>query len=222
MAILRSKNFPFLLKQAVPNLKSLYYEGDISLLKRKAITFVGTRDITKYGEWVIRDFLGDYLSKMDIVIISGLARGVDACVHRVCLERNIKTIAIVPGAISSAIPKSNIEIFEEMKRKGLILAEYPEGTVLRKQMFVLRNRLLAAISQSTIVIEAGVKSGSLITANIALDYNRDVYIVPGNISSSVSKGCNMLAKEGAGIITSQNDFKREILGIDNDQVLLET
>jgi DNA processing protein len=221
MAILDSTKFPFLLKEAVPNLNHLYYLGDISLLKRKAITFVGTRDITSYGKWVIEHLLDKSLAKTEIVVVSGLARGVDAHVHEVCLKRGIKTIAIVPGAISSAIPKSNIEIFERIKEEGLILAEYPEGTVLNKQMFVLRNRLLAAMSEATIVIQAGLKSGSLITANIALDYNRDVYVIPGNINSPVSKGCNALIKEGAGIITSQTEFK-EVLGIVNDQVLLKT
>jgi len=183
MAILNRNNFPFLLKQAVPNLHTLYYIGDQSLLERTCITFVGTRDLTNYGKWVIENLLEEYLAKTDIVVVSGLARGADAHVHKVCLDRNIKTIAIVPGHINSAIPKSNQKIFERLKSEGLILAEYPEGTVLRKEMFVLRNRLLAAISQSTIVIEAGIKSGSLITANIALDYNRDVYVVPGSFTA---------------------------------------
>jgi DNA processing protein len=221
MAILKPSQFPFLLKQAVPNLRKLYYIGDISLLKSRSITFVGTRDITDYGKWVIGELLGDFLCKMDIVVVSGLARGVDAYVHDTCLKRAIKTMAIVPGAISSAIPKGNMKIFEKLKKEGLILAEYPEGTILSREMFVLRNRLLAAISDITIVIQAGVKSGSLITANIALDYNRDIYVIPGNINSSVSQGCNMLAKQGAGIITGVQDFK-EILGIENDQVLLKT
>lgn len=221
MAILYPSKFPFLLKEAVPNLKSLYYIGDKSLLEKRSITFVGTRDITEYGKWVIGELLGDFLSKMGIVIVSGLARGVDAYVHEICLKRGIKTMAIVPGSILSAIPKSNIKIFEKLKNEGLILAEYPEGTILRREMFVLRNRLLAGMSEMTIVIEAGVKSGSLITANIALDYNRDIYVIPGNINNTVSQGCNILARQGAGIITSQGDFK-EILGIENDQVLLKS
>jgi DNA processing protein len=221
MAILKSSKFPLLLKQAVPNLKRLYYVGDISLLEGRSITFVGTRSITGYGKWVIGHLLEDFLSKTDLVVVSGLARGVDAYVHEICLKRGIKTVAIVPGAIFSAIPKSNTKIFESLKKEGLILAEYPEGIKFRKEMFVFRNRLLAAMSEVTVVIQAGLKSGSLITANLALDYNRDVYVIPGNINSPVSKGCNALVKEGAGIITGQSDF-REIIGIVNDQVLLKT
>lgn len=219
MAIIQSNQFPFLLQQSVPSLNQLYFLGNKSLLKKRCISVVGTRDITKYGKWVIRELLDESLSKTNIAIVSGLARGVDAYVHEICLERDISTIAIVPGAISSAIPKSNTQIFNQMKEKGLIVAEYPEGTILRKEMFVLRNRLLAAISEATIVIEAGIKSGSLITANMALDYNRDIYVIPGNISSKVSQGCNILAKQGAGILTSFDDFK-EILNIQGEQVTM--
>ena len=200
--------------------KHLFYEGDTSLLKKRCITFVGTRNITEYGKWCIDHLLGKFLVELDIAIVSGLARGVDAYVHQTCLQRGISTIAIVPGSINSAIPKCNLEIFNQLKQKGLILAEYPEGTVLGKEMFVLRNRLLAGISDSVIVIEAGIGSGSLITANFAVEFNRDLYIIPGNINNNMSHGCNLLASMGAGIITCLDDFKR-VCGIENDQVLLK-
>jgi DNA processing protein len=209
--------FPNNLKQISSCPSSLYYEGDISLLKKKTITIVGTRSITEYGIWVIEHLLDNFLKNLDIVVVSGLARGVDAHVHRVCLEREIKTVAIVPGAISSYIPKTNLEIFKRLKKEGLVIAEFPEEISFNKKMFVLRNRLLAGISQSTLVVEAGIKSGSLITAGLALDYNRDVYIIPGNINNKMSQGCNTLAKQGAGIVTSLDDFK-EIFGVQNSQI----
>jgi DNA processing protein len=211
---------PPLLMEAVPKLSSLYFVGNKDLLKRICITFVGTRDITSYGEFVIGELLNRELVNYNISIVSGLARGVDAYVHKTCLARGIRTIAIVPGAINSAIPKSNREIFQQLKKKGLVLAEYPEGTVLRKEMFVLRNRLLAGISPLTIVIQAGQNSGSLITANMALDYNRELYVVPGDINREVSKGCNSLAQQGAGIITNFQDLK-ELLGIINNQLTIK-
>lgn len=220
MQILSRDELPHLLIEALPKLNSLYFLGDKNLLKRVCITFVGTREITKYGEWVIRELLNKELSNYNIAIVSGLARGVDAHVHRTCLERDIDTIAIVPGAINSAIPRSNMEIFQEIKEKGLVLAEFPEGTTLRKEMFVLRNRLLAAISPVTIVIQAGESSGSLITANLALNYNRELCVVPGDINREVSKGCNLLASQGACIITCFDDLK-EVLGIINNQLTIK-
>lgn len=220
MQVLSRGELPPLLIEAVPKLNSLYSIGNKNLLNRICITFVGTRGITKYGESVIKELLNKELANYNIAIVSGLARGVDAYVHKICLKRGIKTIAIVPGAINSAIPKSNIEIFQEITNKGLILAEYSEGIVLRKEMFVLRNRLLAAISPLTIVIQAGEKSGSLITANMALNYNRELCVVPGDIDREVSKGCNSLAKQGAGIITSFDDLK-ELLGIINNQLTIK-
>jgi DNA processing protein len=217
MRKLSYNSVPDLLKQISSCPSCLYYEGDVSLLKRRCITIVGTRSITKYGEWAIEYLLNDFLKNLDIVVVSGLARGVDAHVHRVCLGRGIATIAIVPGAISSYIPKVNKEIFERLRKEGLVLAEFPEEISFNKKMFVLRNRLLAGISEATLVIEGGVKSGSLITAGLALDYNRDVYVIPGNINNKMSQGCNTLAKQGAGILTSVGDFK-EIFGVQNDQI----
>ena len=198
--------------------KQLYYEGDRALLQRRCITFVGTRSITAYGKWCIEYLLDDFLKDLGIVVVSGLARGIDAYVHEVCLKRGIKTIAIVPGGLDTAIPKCNMEIFNKIKERGLILAEFPQGTALRREMFVLRNRLLAGISEMTVVVEAGLGSGSLITAGLALEYNRDIYVIPGNINNKMSHGCNVLIKEGAGVITCLDDFK-EILGIEDEQVL---
>ena len=218
--MLYKEEIPPLLTEAIPNLDLLYFVGNKELLRENCITLVGTRDITEYGESVIKELLNKELAHYNIAIVSGLARGVDAYVHKTCLERGIKTVAIVPGAINSAIPKANGEIFQQIKNKGLILAEYPEGVVLRKEMFVLRNRLLAGISPLTIVIQAGKKSGSLITANMALNYNRELCVVPGDINREVSKGCNSLAKQGAGIITSFDDLK-ELLGIINNQLTIK-
>jgi DNA processing protein len=211
---------PFLLRQISSCPKELYYYGNLSLLQKKCLTIVGTRAITQYGQWCIRHLLDTFLKELDIAVVSGLAMGVDAYVHRICLERGINAIAIVPGGMNSAIPKSNIPLYENLKKHGLVLAEYPEGVLFNRSMFVLRNRLLAGISDTTIVIEAGVDSGSLITANLASEFNRDVYVIPGNINQNMSHGCNMLAKQGAGIISSLDDFK-EIFGVHSDQILLK-
>lgn len=194
----------------------LFGYGNVGLLGRECVTIVGTRDITVYGRSVISLFLGEFLKDLGIVVVSGLARGVDGWVHRTCLERGIDTIAVVPGGVDSAIPFENRGIWKEIIRNGLVLTEYPKGVRMNKYMFVQRNRILAGMSKSTIVIEAGENSGSLTTAKLALDYNRDVYVVPGNITSVVSKGCNTLAQQGANILTSLSDFK-EVVGLFDEQ-----
>lgn len=209
--------YPLLLREIPDNPKQLYCYGNISLLKKKCITIVGTRNITRYGIEVIEMFLGKYLRDLDIVVVSGLARGVDGYVHRICLERDIQTIAVVPGGINTAIPRCNIELLKKIVKKGLVLAEYPRDQKMLKYFYIQRNRILAGISKEIIVIEAGEKSGSLTTAKLALDYNREVYVVPGNITSEVSRGCNLLAKQGANILTSVEDMK-EIVGLVGEQV----
>jgi len=217
MKIVRPNNL--LLKMSDPP-KQLYCYGDISLLEKRCLTIVGTRSITSYGMEVLDMFLGSFLKELDVVVVSGMAKGVDGYVHRKCLERDIKTIAVVPGGIDTAIPFTNRKVCKEMQKKNLVVCEYPEGTRLNKYMYIQRNRILAGISSSTIVIEAGENSGSLTTAKLALDYNREVYVVPGNITSEVSKGCNLLAKQGANILTSVEDMK-EVVGIVEDQVCFQ-
>lgn len=173
--------------------------------------------MTKYGKVVVKMLLGKFIRDLDIVVVSGLAVGVDEYVHRICLERGIKTMAVVAGGIDTAIPGRNKLLLKEIWKNGLILTEFPQGEKWFRHLYIQRNRILAGVSPETIVIEAGEQSGSLTTAKLALDYNRDVYVVPGNITSEVSRGCNILAKQGANIITSVEDMK-EIVGIVGEQV----
>lgn len=212
--------YPALLKEIDRAPSRLYCYGDVSFLSMKSITIVGTRKITDYGIKVINSLLPSFLSKLDVVIVSGLALGVDAEVHRVCLRRGIKTLAIVPGGICTAIPKANMGIYNLLRKKGLILAEFPERVKLHKGMYSMRNRLLAGISNTTILIEAGLNSGSLHTARYALEYGRDIYVVPGRIDSVSSQGCNMLLAEGAEVVRGVNTMK-EILSIREEQLLLK-
>lgn len=214
------KIYPSLLKEIPDSPEQLYCYGNSSLLKKRCITIVGTRNITKYGIEVIEMFLDRYLRDLDIVVVSGLARGVDGYVHKICVEKDIQTIAVVPGGINTAIPRCNIELLKKIVKTGLVLAEYPRDQKMLKYLYIQRNRILAGMSKETIVIEAGEKSGSLTTAKLALDYNREVYVVPGNITSEVSKGCNLLAKQGANILTGIEDMK-EIVGIVEEQVCFQ-
>ena len=211
------KRFPFLLKQISDPPDSIFCSGDISFLKNRCITIVGTREITEYGRRVINLLLGNFLKELDIVVVSGMARGVDEYVHKVCLRRGIKTMAILPGGLEDVIPERNRLLKEEINKKGLLVAEYPGKVPWGKYLYIRRNRILAGVSEVVVVIQAGETSGSLSTARFALDYNRDVLVVPGDITREVSKGCNLLAKEGAEIITCLEDFKN-ILGIEENQL----
>lgn len=221
MEVIQYKNekYPELLKKIYKPPQMLYCYGDSSFLSINKVSIIGTRQISDYGKWVIRYVLAGIAKQSDIVVVSGLACGVDAYVHMVCLSMGIKTIAVVPGGVDTAIPSCNIKLAKRIVREGLLIAEYPSGTSMGKLMYVMRNRVVAGISKYCIVIEAGVNSGSLITANFAIEYNRDVYVVPGNINSPVSQGCNELAKQGAYILSSVSDLN-EIIGIRDEQLLL--
>ncbi len=213
------EGYPALLKKIYDPPSRLFCYGDTDLLKKRGISIIGTRKITEYGRRVIDTFLGDFLVGMDVVVVSGLAYGVDAYVHSVCLERGIETIAVIAGGVDMGVPKGNISLLKRICKSGLVVTEYEEGRGVEKYMFVMRNRIVAGLSQSCVVIEAGLDSGSLITARYALEANRDVYVVVGNIFSESSVGCNELAKQGAGIINSLEDFK-EVLGLSNGQICI--
>lgn len=208
--------YPSLLKEIHKPPKQLHCNGNMDLLMKKCLTVVGTRKATKYGTEVLSMLLQPYLMDLDICIVSGLAEGIDTMVHRRCLELGIPTIAVIAGGIDNIYPISNIKLYNELREKGLVMAEYEGRIEMHKGMFPKRNRILAGLSGATIVIEADIQSGSLVTANLALEYGRDVYVIPGDIFKSTSRGCHSLIKQGAGIISSEEDFK-EILGIEGEQ-----
>lgn len=175
----------------------VFYRGDIGLLREPKVSVIGTRQITTYGKLVTREIV-EALSKEAWVSVSGLALGVDASVHEYSLEHpNGSSIAIIPCGLDYYYPRANKYIQKRMEQQDLILSEYMPNIKPMKHHFVLRNRLVAGISKATIVIEAAQKSGSLITANYALQYNREVFAVPGRITDEQSRGCNDLIQIGA-------------------------
>lgn len=211
------KNYPFMLNEIHYPPEILYFKGNIELLKKVCVCIVGTRNPSDYADLVLKQIITKKIGQSDICIVSGLARGVDTLVHNICLEMNIPTIAVIAGGIENIYPYSNSPLYNRVGREGLILAEYPGKMNMKKGMFPQRNRILAGLSKAVIVIEADVKSGSLITANFALNEGRDVYAVPGDISRNTSRGCNILIKQGATLITDEEDFE-EVCGIEHDQL----
>jgi DNA processing protein len=190
------KMYPKYLKEIYDYPLVLFTKGDKSLLQKRMITIVGTRKMSSYGKWAV-GYILRALKKEDIVVVSGLANGIDGEVHKVCLDFGISTIAIVAGGIDRGYPKSNQRIYDDISNRGLIVSEFPPGRKITKGMFPMRNRILAGISSATVIIESDIRGGSLITTNLALEFGRDIFCVPCNISKYSLQGCNMALGEGA-------------------------
>ena len=195
--------YPEKLRQIYRPPMVLFTRGDISLLQKEIITIVGSRYPTKYSQDVINRLVPNIVQSGQVVA-SGLAKGVDALAHKAALFNQGKTIAVIGNGLNFSYPMQNFALQEEIVQKGLLISEYLPDTPPRRYRFPERNRILAGLSQSVIVTEAKEKSGSLITANLALQENRDIYAVPGPITNALSAGPNQLIEAGATPIV---DFK---------------
>lgn len=202
------KEYPFLLKQIYMPPYVLYCQGDTGLLQKKMIAVVGTRIPTVYGLNATRLIVKELVEK-DFIIVSGLAKGVDFEAHKQAIAANGKTIAVLGSGFEHIYPREHITMAEEMKNKHLLLTEYPPYIRPHKSYFPARNRIISGLSLGTLVIEAKEKSGSLITAQFALNEGREVFAVPGSIFSPTSKGTNLLIQEGAKLVMSIEDILTE-------------
>lgn len=189
-------DYPDKLKTIDDRPNVLYYKGDIKLLDRLSIGIVGTRKPTSYGFAVCEKFTSDLINE-DVVIVSGLATGIDTIAHRKSLSLNGKTIAVLGCGINVIYPRKNEKLYIEIENKGLLLTEFPPDTEPLSYNFPQRNRIISALSKGVIVIEAKDRSGSIITARIAAEQGREVFAVPGNINSIYSIGSNKLIRDGA-------------------------
>lgn len=193
-------NYPQILKEINSSPKQLYIIGNTELLRKKSVAIVGTRNCTKYGANTAEK-LAYNLSNQNIIIVSGLARGIDKYAHIGALKAGGKTIAVVAHGLDMIYPSENRELAKNiLYTGGTIISEYKVGTKPLKENFPARNRIISGISVATIIVEAEEKSGSLITANFALEQGRSLYAVPGSIYSKSSIGTNRLIKNGAGVI----------------------
>ena len=188
----------------------IYYKGDILLNTKKSISVVGTRSNTSYGKGVCEEIITS-LSKFSVTIVSGLAYGIDTIAHQSALKNNLPTIAILAHGLDSIYPYSNKALSEQIISTGGLLTEFSLGIPPDKPNFPKRNRITAGICDALIVIETGVKGGSLISASIAHSYNKEVFAVPGRINDPKNEGCNQLIKENKAIIlTSPEDIAKEL------------
>lgn len=186
----------------------LFYRGNADLNQRRIVSVVGTRHCTAYGQDIINNFCKSLKELCpDVLIVSGLAYGVDICAHRNALKNGFDTVGVLAHGLDMLYPSAHRDTAKEMLSHGGLLTEFLTNTNPDKMNFVRRNRIVAGISDATIVVESAARGGSLITADIAQSYARDVFTFPGNVNSPYSEGCNKLIRDNkAALITCAEDF----------------
>ena len=202
--------YPEKLKDITSPPFALYVKGSLPSQDKKSVAIVGARECTPYGDKYAISY-GKCLAKNDVQVISGMARGIDSLGHRGSIDGGGKTFAVVGCGADICYPKENIGLYNDIiENGGGIISEYIPGTSPLAKNFPARNRLISGLSDAVIVIEARVRSGSLITADMALEQGKDVYALPGPVNSDLSEGCNRLIYQGAGILLSEKQLIEEL------------
>lgn len=203
------ERYPQILKEIAEPPLLLFAIGDLNLLTEKMIAVVGTRKPSHYGVYATKKIVAE-LVEYGFTIVSGLAKGIDSLGHSIALENAGKTVAVLGCGIDVIYPPENRSLYAAIAQKGLILSEYLPGERARTGYFPLRNRIISGLAYGTLVVEASLKSGTLITAQAALDQSREVFAIPGPISSINSVGTNHLIKQGAKLVQSVDDIIEEL------------
>lgn len=202
--------YPAYLREVANPPPLLYMHGDLREVDRWAVAVVGTRRLTAYGRQVTRDLVTG-LVQNGVTIVSGLARGIDGIAHKTALELGGRTIAVLGSGLDQIYPAEHRNLAREIiQGQGAVLSEYGLGIRPEAKNFPPRNRVISGLSMGVVVIEAGKKSGALITADFAVEQDRDVFAVPGNITSPASKGPNRLIQQGAKLVTCVDDILEEL------------
>ena len=206
--LLDTEDYPQRLSECPDAPILLYYMGSADLNQRRVIDIIGTRHCTTYGQDLIRRFVSDLKQLCpEVLIISGLAYGVDVCAHRNALENGYETVGVLAHGLDEIYPTAHRETAKQMLKQGGLLTEYMTETKADKLNFVKRNRIVAGMSDATILVESAAKGGGLITSRIAMDYDRGVFAFPGAVGAPYSEGCNQLIRDnGASLITCAEDF----------------
>jgi DNA processing protein len=207
-----SPDYPELLRQIPDPPPVLFVKGELTPADEWAVAMVGTRKATAYGKEVARQLSGA-LARNHVTVVSGMARGIDGTAHRAALEAGGRTVAVLGCGVDRVYPPEHRQLARDIAENGALISDYPLGTRPEGKNFPPRNRIISGLSRGVIVVEAGLRSGALITADFAADQGRDVFAVPGNIYSPGSKGCNRLLRDGASIVTEVRDVL-EMLHLD--------
>ena len=205
---LNDDDYPQRLRECPDAPLVLYYKGMASLNQRRVLNMVGTRHCTSYGQDLVRRFIADMKQRCpDVLIVSGLAYGIDICAHRNALEQGFETVGVLAHGLDQIYPPRHRETAVAMVRQGGLLTEYMSQTEALPNNFRQRNRIVAGISDATILVESAYKGGGLITCRIAQEYGREVFAFPGAVGQPYSEGCNkMIRNNTAALITSADDF----------------
>lgn len=188
----------------------LYYKGNADLNESRIISIVGTRNATNYGKEVCDELIRNFAEKnYQILVVSGLAYGIDVQAHKSCLKYNVPTVGVLAHGLDTVYPSLHASIAAKMLENGGLLSDFPSETKIDRQNFLRRNRIIAGLADSTIIVESAEKGGALVTADIANSYNRDVFAFPGRSTDVYSRGCNKLIKlNEAVLIESQADIEK--------------
>jgi DNA processing protein len=200
--------YPELLRQIYDPPIVLYVKGALTAKDKNAVALVGSRLTTHYGVEVARK-LAYQLAYIGVTVISGGARGIDTAAHQGALSAKGRTVAVLGTGINLVFPPENAELFERIAATGAVITQFPFNRTADKQSFPIRNRIVAGMTLGTVVVEANLTSGALITANMAVDFGRQLFAVPGRIDSPRSKGCHDLIKKGAKLCESAEDILSE-------------
>ncbi len=188
---IQSPDYPRRLKQCEDAPMILYGQGNLDLNPLRAVAIVGTRNATEYGREVCEKLILSLVGK-NVLVVSGMAYGIDICVHQLCVKHNVPTIGVLGHGLDRLYPSAHKNTANKMLNTGGLLTEFLPGTLPDRENFPMRNRIVAGMCDATIVVESKNKGGSLITADLANDYSRDVFAVPGNVGQMYSEGCNQL------------------------------
>ncbi|WP_265457058.1 DNA-processing protein DprA [Enterococcus sp. HY326] len=203
------EEYPLFLQEIYNPPSLLFYQGNLDFLKTPALAIVGTRDASEQAGKVVQQVLPE-LIEHNFTIVSGLAKGVDSLAHKLTVTKQGRTIAVVGCGLDRTYPKENYYLQKKLAEEHLILSEYPDGTQPLRYHFPMRNRIIAGLTVGTCVVEARQRSGSLITAQMALDFGREVFAFPGACDNPRATGCLQLLQEGAKCVISTQDILDEL------------
>lgn len=187
----------------------LFLRGKLPGEEMPAVAVIGARDCSEYGRHVARQ-LGEALGRMGVAVVSGMARGIDGISQEAALEAGGYCAGVLGSGVDVCYPAQNRGLYEKLIRHGAVLSSYPEGTPALPRNFPPRNRIVSGLADVVVVIEARVKSGTLITVDMALEQGREVYVVPGRVTDRLSDGCNRLIRQGAGVVLNPEEFAEEV------------